>query len=449
MKINRIELYRVKLPLSHRRPGFFSVHSSFSPSWIPGFRQSEVRFYLLKLCSDTGHEGFSAMPCMGTERDGMGSLLGNYLLGMNPLDTALMNQRIQEMAYIGMRNGWIEIAFWDLIGKIQGKPIWELWGGEGGLVHPYASTGATHGHDPAYATEIVKRHQDAGFRGIKLRVKSSELAPMVEYVAAAREAAGPDLAIMVDANQGWPVDIIDETPKWNLRFALELAKAVEPYGLSWLEEPLNKGNLEGLAELRRSTGVPIAGGELNSSWLDFKSMLALGCLDVYQPDPVLAGGTYAGGMSVIAWLVSRIAEHNRLGQGPHLKFSPHTWTTGLGFYAGLHLYGLVPQRERFLLEFPLEGHWNSQHWARFIKGGVRRDSDGSIRIPDGPGLGIEVDMSVIRKFGRRVAVCTKGSTARHAVLDRGLKAALELKARKEEQMARSAEAPFQIPRPPF
>jgi len=447
MKINCIDLYFVKIPLEDKKPGFFKQPAYFNPSWIPGFRQSEVRFYLLKLITDSGIEGYSAMPAMGLERAGLGSIMGNYLMGINPLDLQLINQRIQEFSYIGMRNSWIETAFWDIIGKIKGEPLWKLLGGTGGFVEPYISTGANHNHDQKIAREISKRVMDSGYKGMKLRVKSNELAPMVDYIGAAHEVVGKNLRLMVDGNQGWPVDLVDETPKWNLDFAIEFAKSIEKFDIKWLEEPLNRGNFDGLTELRKNTKTPIAGGELNSSWTDFKTMLDLGSLDIYQPDAVMAGGTYAGGISVVYWLIREIQKRNI--NNKHVKFCPHTWTTGLGFAVALQLIGIIPQEERSLIEYPLEGNWKPEYWARFIKGGFEPDENGQIRIPDTPGLGIEIDWDVIRRFGKRIYHGTTTSVTMNALRDRGLKQAMYLKEKKKEQFERTQNAKFEVLEAPF
>ncbi len=450
MKLDLIELYYVKIPLEESKPGFFAEPAYFLPSWIPGFRQSEMRFCLLKLRTDEGHEGYAAAPAMGLERKGLGDIMGNYLMGINPLDTRLINQRIQEFSFIGMRNGWIDAAFWDIIGKIRGEPLWKMLGGTGGFVFPYLSTGSTHNHDQARIRAIAKRAVDDGYRGLKLRVKGADLAPMVDFVGAARDTVGETMDLMIDANQGWPVDLVDETPKWGLEFALEFAKSVEPYNVRWLEEPLNRGNFEGLAEIRRNTTTPIAGGELNSTWRDFKAMLEMGSLDIYQPDAVMAGGTYAGGISVVYWLIREIQKRNAENRDAHkLKYCPHTWTTGMGFAVALQLMGVLPAEERGLLEYPMEGHWKPEYWARFIKGGFPRDDEGRIKIPDGPGLGIEIDWDVIRRFGRRFYRGTSGTVALNTLLDRGLKQALYLKEKKAEQLERTAKAEFVVPEAPF
>ena len=451
MVINRIELYFVKIPLEENKPGFFTQPAYFNPSWIPGFRQSEVRFYLLKLGTDEGYEGYAAITAMGTERLGLGPVLGNYLLGINPMDIKLVNQRIQEFSYIGMRNSWIDGAFWDIIGKIKGEPLWKLLGGTGGYVFPYVSSGSTHNHDQAFIRKISKQVLEAGYRGLKLRVKSTDLALMVDFVGAARDEVGDKLDLMVDANQGWPVDLIDETPKWDLEFALKFAQGLEQHNVKWLEEPLNRGNFEGLAELRKNTKTPLAGGELNSSWCDFKAMLDMGSLDIYQPDAVMAGGTYAGGISIVYWLIREIQRRNHANQddSQKIKYCPHTWTTGLGFAVALQLVGVLPPEERSLLEYPLEGNWKPEYWSRFIKGGITTDQEGRIKIPDGPGLGIEIDWDIIRRFGKRIYRGTSASIAYSAVRDRGLKQAMYLKKKKAAQAERSANAQFAIPEPPF
>jgi len=451
MKIDRIELYFVKIPLEDKKPGFFAEPKYFTPNWIPGFRQSEVRFYLLKLATDEGLEGYAAIAAMGLERKGLGSIMGNYLMGINPLDIRLVNQRIQEFSYIGMRNGWIDAAFWDIIGKAKGEPLWKVLGGTGGYVYPYMSTGSNHDHNQGIIREISQQAAENGYKGLKLRVKSEDLEKMVNFVGAARDGGGNELDLMIDANQGWPVDLLDETPKWDYQTALKFAQSIETFDVKWLEEPLNRGNFEGLARLRENTKTPIAGGELNSSWCDFKTMLDMGSLDIYQPDAAMAGGTYAGGTSVVYWLIREIQKRNRDQQdaGSKIKFCPHTWTTGLGFALALQLVGLVPPEQRSLLEYPLEGHWKPEYWARFIKGGFFPDKDGRIQIPDKPGLGIEIDWDVIRRFGKRIYKGTPGSVSYNALVDRGWKQAMYLKGKKAEQLERTASAQFTLPEPPF
>jgi len=119
-KIARLELFHVAFPLPAR----------FYPSWIPGFPQTENRFTLLKVITDDGVEGYTAGQAMGRERAGLGELLGPYLLGEEATDIDLIQQRLREIGYLGWRNAWIEPAFWDIKGKLAGKPVCELLGGK-------------------------------------------------------------------------------------------------------------------------------------------------------------------------------------------------------------------------------------------------------------------------------------------------------------------------------
>jgi len=451
MKIDRIELYAVKIPLSEQRPGFFDDRVVFHPSWIPGYHHIDVRFYLLRVVTDVGIDGIASIPAMGRERDGIATMLGSYLIGLNPLDLRLVNQRIEEFALIGMRNGWIDAAFWDLAGKLQRKPLWQLLGGSGGSVLPYASLGSTHDHDPRKVAALVSRRCAEGFGGVKIRVKSMDLARMVEVVAAAREAMGDELELMIDCNLGWPVEIVEESPRWDEEFAARFAEAIELYRPSFLEEPLHRADFEALARLRRRTSIPLAGGEVTPSFRDFKQMLEAECLDVYQPDAVLAGGTYGGGVSEVYWLLREIQRRNRR-RGPgerKIRYSPHTWTNGVGFALNLHLVGCQPAAERGLFEYPCDEPWDMPQWARFLRRGFPRDADGRIRIPDEPGLGVSIDWEIIQRFGRRVDVVTRASLAAGTVLDHGWREAVYLRNKKREVEERSALATFRIPEPPF
>jgi L-alanine-DL-glutamate epimerase-like enolase superfamily enzyme len=450
MKIAKIELYYVQVPLSGKR-SVFSEHEIFHPNWIPGFHQSDMRFYLLRLVTDIGLDGVAAMPAMGRERLGMGDLFGAYLLGLNPLDVHMFNQRIQEFAYLGIRVGWVDAAFWDLVGKIQKRPIWDILGGSGGYAYPYASLGSNYDHDPRVVASLVRARREQGFRGVKIRVKSRDLARMTDVVAAARDAGGDSMELMVDANLGWPVELLEESPRWDVEFAATFAQAIEPYRVAWLEEPIHRGDFEALSSLRKRTKTPIAGAEMGMSWRDYKVMLDMGCLDVYQPDAVLMGGTYAGGISVVYWLLQAIERRNAaLPEGqPRIRYTPHMWTTGLGFAVNMQLFGLVPPESRTLLEYPYDVHWRPDQWASFIRGGFPRDAEGRIRIPEGPGLGVEIDWDVIRRFGKRIYVGTKATVAARSLLDQGWTETMYLRKKKMELIEARSQVEFKLPEPPF
>lgn len=448
VKIAKVELFRISIPLRNGQRGLFPQRRAFHPNWIPGFHQQDVKLYLLRLTTDSGLDGVAAVPAMGTERDSLGSLLGSYLIGLNPLDIRLVNQRIQEFNYIGMRNGWVDAAFWDIIGKERRQPLWQMLGGTGGVAQLYASLGSNHEHDPTRVAALVRQRREEGFAGVKIRVKSLDLERMVEVVAAARDAAGPHLSLMVDANLGWPVELLEPSPRWSEEFAAEFAQRIESYGVAWLEEPLHRGAFAALARLRGRTKTPIAGGEINSSWDDFRRMLELGSLDVYQPDAVLAGGTFAGGISVVYWLIQEIKRRNAAAEpGQRVRYTPHTWTNGIGFSVNLQLFGSQPADRRGLLELPYDELWEPKHWACFLRGGLSRAEPSQLRIPDAPGLGIELDWDVIERFGKRVYLGTQASVAARTVREYGLREALYLR-KARRSLAPQAFA-FELPEPPL
>ena len=191
---------------------------------------------------------------------------------------------------------------------------------------------------------------------------------------------------------------------------------------------------------------------MNSSWTEFNRLFELECLDIYQPDAILIGGTYAGGVSVAHWVIQEMRKRNAEinEHKDKLKFCPHTWTTGLGFALALQIVGILKEEERSLLEYPLEGDWKPENWARFIRNDIiSRDESGRIKIPDGPGLGIEIDMDVIRRFGKRIYNGTKRTVGTFTLFDRGWKQTMYLKQKKEEALKKFAKAKFEIPQVPF
>ena len=421
MKIVRIELFHVAVPLP----------AAFRPSWIPGFRQTENRFDLIRLETSDGLVGWSAAPRMGNERAGLGALLGPYLLGERADDIPTVLQRIREMSYLGWRVGWIEAACWDIIGKAAGKPVYELLGGQGGRVKLYASTGEVR--SGAERVEEVQRRVDEGFDTIKLRVHDWTLEEDLAQIRATREGVGDAVALGVDANQGWRVAAIADAPLWDLERATAFCEVATELGFSWVEEPLANDDYAGLAELRRRVGVNISGGELNSQGPpEFDVMLEHGCLDWYQPDAVMTGG------------IAPTLAIAKAVQAAGFKYSPHTWTNGIGFAINLQVFAASGQQGA-VLEYPLD----PPGWVPEARDGLIAPwphDRGHLDLPTGPGLGFEVDRSALARWGKRFYLGTPARVAISAVLDRGLSEARKLgDVRKARMNARSEALASQTP----
>ena len=413
--IARIELWHVAVPL----------RATFRPSWIPGFPQNENRFDVLRVITDDGVEGFAAGPALGEERAGLGALLGPYLVGEDPTDIALVQQRVREMGYLGWRNGWIEPAFWDIKGKLAKKPVYELLGGSARRVKLYASTGQVRDAQ-ARIDECEQRYAE-GFRAIKLRVHEDEAKDIAQVVEVAK-ALGGKMKIGVDANQGWRVAAIADAPLWDLARAKRFADACADVGVAWIEEPLPMDAYEDLAALTAYSRVPIAGGELHTQGLpELKHMIERRCYAVFQPDCVFTGG------------IAHTLEVARLCAQHDLGYTPHTWTNGFGFAANLQVYG-ASGTERDL-EYPLD----PPGWTVDRRDGCLIEpwahDHGELALPTAPGLGFDVDMVALRKWGRRFFVMNKLRLVAFALLDRGLSAAQEIDAARKQRRAASTSAP--------
>lgn len=406
MKIDRIELFHITIPLP----------KPFYPTWIPGYPQTMNRFTLMRVTTDDGVQGLAAGVAFEREREGLGGLLGPYLIGLDPTDIATGRQRIREASFLGWRNYWLEAAFWDILGKVQGKPVWALLGGkEAGRVPVYASNGEIH--PPKQRIEEVFQLREMGFKTVKLRVHSFDPAEDVAQVKAVREAVGDSMEIGVDANQGWRVAFIDDAPLWTLERATDFARACAELNVAWIEEPLDMYAYDELAELCRRSKVPVAGGEMNGGWHEFKVMLEKGSYDIYQPD-----ATMGGGISDAKQVLDACGERG-------LGFTPHTWTNGLGFLINLHVYASGPRNHP--IEYPYEPPgWVPEARDGLLAEPIRVDSDGTVAVPDKPGLGIELDEDKLALYGEKFFEITSRGIAIKTIREKGLFTALRLARKK-------------------
>ncbi len=406
MKIDRIELFHVAIPLP----------KPFYPAWIPGYPQTVNRFTLLRLTTDEGVQGLAAGVAFEREREGLGGLLGPYLIGLDPTDIPTARQRIREASYLGWRNYWIEAAFWDIYGKMEGKPVWALLGGKyGGRVPVYASTGEVH--PPEQRVEEVLRLREMGFKTVKLRVHSFDPTEDISQVESVRKAVGDSMAIGVDANQGWRVALIDDAPLWDLDRAVDFARACADLDVAWIEEPLDMYAYDEQAELCRQSEVPIAGGELNGGWHEFRVMLEKGSYDIYQPDATMGGG------------ISDAVQVLEACQERGLGFTPHTWTNGLGLLINLHVYACGPRDQP--IEYPYEPPgWTPEYRDGILTEPIQIASDGSVAVPEEPGLGIHLDEDKLARYGEKYFEITSSGLAMKTIREKGLFTALRLSRKK-------------------
>ncbi len=346
---------------------------TFEPTWVPGYPQGTHEVEVFEIETDAGITGVAASPSFagGVE---YADALDFFLLGQDPHDVGGIRRRLASVDLIGPRPWHLEMALWDVIGKDAGKPVYELLGGTGDSIPAYASTGEVQPAEDRI--EYVRERVDEGFEAVKLRVTDHDDLAVVREV---REAF-PDLTLMVDANKGWAVRVMEDEDTWSYKDALRFARELEDVGgIAWLEEPLSRHNYDDYARLREATDVPIAGGEFNGGLHQFREFLDRDALDVIQPDAALATGI-RGGVEVAG-----------AAREQGVEFVPHTWTNGIGFAANLHVMAAV---EAPWCEYPYEPPWTPE--ARdFPIEETHEVEDGHVTPPDGPGLGIELDRDLL------------------------------------------------------
>lgn len=410
MKITAIELFHVSVPLKE----------TFWPTWIPGYPQTHNRFTLIKIVTDEGIEGYSAGSAMGKERAGLGDLLGGYLMGADPTDIDRVQNLLKQAGFLGWRNFWIEPACWDILGKAKGKPVYELLGGLPRPVPVYVSTGEMHPPEQR-VEELLAMHQ-RGFKTAKLRVKNAELKDDIRHIEVVRKGVADKLTLGVDANQGWLVSIVDRLPAWDLERATTFASACFDNQIDWLEEPLDSRDYDANAALKKASKVKIAGAELNYGWDEIKIMFEKDCFHLYQPD-----ATFAGGIAQVQQVIRMCRRQERL-------FTPHTWTNGIGFYINWNMLLADPQNQ-LPLEYPLE----EPSWIPEFREGIidpaLSDKEGMLHPFTKPGLGFEIRKDLLKKYGKRFFKINETRLKIKVIREKGLKAALYLKKRKDKQGA--------------
>lgn len=266
----------------------------------------------------------------------------------------------------------VDLALWDLLGKSLDAPVWRLLGGRRAERMPaYASGGWAD--EARIGEQLLGYVAQGGFRAVKMRVGVMDGEPhrSAARVRAARRALGPDVKLMADAHGTWTVSE-----------AKAFCRMIEDQDLYWLEEPVTADDKAGLAEVRRTSSVPISTGESEFTRHDFREIAELRGADVLQPDLAIAGGLTEG---------VRIAA---IASAYNLRLAPHLWSGAPAFAAGLAL--AASQSAGFILEYSL-GANPMLHELVHEKFPV---VDGQLEIPDRPGLGITVDEDFVRRHAR-------------------------------------------------
>ena len=269
----------------------------------------------------------------------------------------------------------LDLALWDLAGKITGQPVCKLLGGLSNKVRAYASSGTLRA--PAELADAAERYLAEGFQALKIRFHRGDYRSDIKALEAVRARVGDRLDLMVDCNQGWRMSWDTYAP-WSLKDAIPVARELERLGVYWMEEPLHRSDREGMRRLREMVDIRIAGGEMTREMYEFRDLIRDGCLDVVQPDAALVGGITG---------LRRIAA---MAQENNVVFTPHTWTNGMGVVANVHLTAGVADAP--FIEIPYDPpEWSRDRRDYMMAKPLTVDKDGWVVLGDEPGLGYELD----------------------------------------------------------
>ncbi len=326
--------------------------------------------------------------CLGPAKANRGVVeaMAGLLIGRNPLDIeplwlslydAFRDQGQRGLTMTALSG--IDVALWDIAGRHFGVPVSRLMGGAfRSEVAAYATGGfRAVGRDPIAAlSDEMAGYAADGFSAAKIKIGFG-VAEDLERVRAAREALGPKIRLMIDANHGY--DAIE---------AVALGRAAAEFGVDWFEEPVVPEQIDAYCDVRARQPIPVAGGETWHGRALFAEAIRRRAVDILQPD--ICG---CGGLTEIRKIAS-------MAETAGIRVTPHVWGTGIAVAAALQFLSTLPpapprhEARGPILEFDRTP--NPFRMAVLTDPIVHRG--GAIAVPEGPGLGVEVDRAAVAKF---------------------------------------------------
>jgi galactonate dehydratase len=347
------------------------------------------RWLFVRVSTDEGVTGWGEASLEGHTESVVGAFesLKDRMLGFDAF-------RIEEAWQIGYRGGFyrggpvlmsalsgLDQALWDIKGKALGQPVWQLLGGQvRNRIEVYSWIG---GDKPHEAGEGARARREQGFRAVKMNATAQlsrlasprELDAVIERVEAVK-AEGMDVGL-------------DFHGRVHKAMAKQLVKRLEEHRPLFVEEPLLSEEPEALAELARSTSIPIALGERLFDRWDFKPILAGGCADIVQPDL-----SHAGGISEVRKIAAMAEAHD-------VAVAPHCPLGALALASCFQIAACTPNV--VLQEMSVGIHYNTGGWdlASYVKDkSVFAVENGFVKVPTGPGLGVEIDEDLVKEASR-------------------------------------------------
>ena len=272
----------------------------------------------------------------------------------------------------------INIALYDLAGKLLGVPVYKLLGSAGTEAVPCYASGGYFCNDPKNQLDHqLERLAGEGYSAHKIKI-GENLADDVARVRLARSIIGPEALLMVDVNGAY-----------NAETAYQSMRRIESFDIHWIEEPVASEDFAGLERLGRQKIIPIASGESHMTAYEFKRLFDTGAVDVLMPDLTLCGGLDEGQTAV------------QLARLYGARVSPHVWGTAVGLAAAIHYTAAIPS-DPHAMQSPYPSLVEYDTSENPLRDALTVDPimpiAGMLRVPDGPGLGIEVNERALRRY---------------------------------------------------
>jgi len=387
MIITDIKTFLLKVPLGKDR--FYSSQSNFP----------ERNSLLVRIETDNGLTGWGESGQYGPGEPVAAFItyvLKPLLIGKNPLDTTVLWEHMfTTIRDFGRKTTGVEaisgidIALWDIAGKFFNKPIYELLGGAfRKKVLGYATGCYYRGEDVLGYKKSLKSlkdeaigYIDAGFTAIKAKVGLLSVEEDAERVANIREAVGKGTILMIDANHAY-----------NFHTAKKMGRFLEELKVHFFEEPVLPEDIYGYKMLRETLNLAIAAGENEFTRFGYLELLKNDCLDIIQPNVGCAGG------------FTEVKRIEALASAFHVQVIPHAWGSGVALAAALQFCSTIAPSPHTAFPRAPENEPMIEYDKNF---NPLRDElltkpftieNGFVQIPDGPGLGIELNLEILEKY---------------------------------------------------
>jgi D-galactarolactone cycloisomerase len=334
----------------------------------------ERAFGVVEIITDNGITGWGEGATLPARR-----AIDAHVIGRDPFHNEVIWEALHKAGTDTAAISAIDIALWDIMGKAQKQPIHQLLGGAfRDRVEAYA-TGLFRRDRPDRTAALVaeaRGYAEQGFKAMKMKVGFGA-GYDVKNVAAVRRAIGDDILFAVDANCGY-----------DRATAIAVGQKIAENNLMWFEEPISADDVEGYVEIRRALRMPISGAEQQRGRWAFRRMIQEHALDIIQPDICVCGG------------FTEYRKIAAMASANHVRVIPHMFGTAIRLAATLHLLAAQPDSPRALEPFPALLEYDMSENAlrtELAKEPIRHDH-GVVAVPQGPGLGIEIDREVLKQY---------------------------------------------------